>query len=209
MPILVPARNALVRRGLFVLLLATVTACDQRALFEQMIPKDDAAFGERVIAQLRARDFDAVEAVVDRTSPPAPLRRDLERLAAMFPAGDARSAKVVGALVQTVSDVRYADLTYEHEFADQWLVTAMRLRQTADGLRVQSLSITPYSAPQEELNAFALAGRTPRHYLMLAAAIAATLPSRCRWCFARVAATYSNRARSRRIRWRSSSSIHP
>jgi hypothetical protein len=110
------------------------SACDQRAAFERLVPKDDAAYGQRVVDQLRRHDYPAIENALnpDLKSRDA-VRPQLEQAAALFPAGAPRSVQVIGASINTVNDTRFVSLFYEYEFPDRWLVADIMFRQQVHG----------------------------------------------------------------------------
>jgi len=145
-------------------------ACDQKATFDRFVPKDDAAYGQRVLDQLRRRDFAAVENALNPAVKAAgAVRTQLEQAAAAFPAGAPKNIRVIGAFTNTdvINGTRLVSLTYEYEFPKQWLLANIVLRQEAGRRLIEGLHVQQTVASQEELNSFAAPGKRWGHYVVL------------------------------------------
>ena len=159
------------RRFALVLLSAVclTAACRQPASFEQMIPQEDVAFAKQLVATLREREYETIEAVLDPEVTAAQAQRPmLESMASLFPPGEAIDVRVIGAQVTQFNQQRTVVLVLEYRFpGKKWVVANVMLQQAGGRQLVRGFQATPASDSQAVLNRFTLAGKGPAHYLML------------------------------------------
>jgi hypothetical protein len=147
--------------------LATI-ACDYRAAFERFIPKEDAAFAIDVFEQLRRREFEAVEARLDKSVATVSARSQLEQVAAAFGAEPPQDVHVIGVSSNTINGtITYVNLTLEYRFSQGWLVAALALHRTGTVRTIDGLHVQPMSDSQEHLNRFTFSGKGLGNYVML------------------------------------------
>jgi hypothetical protein len=159
-----------------VILSLAVAACDQRAAFERLIPKDDAAFAIDTFDHIRRQEFEAVEARLETAATTAALRPQLQQVAAVFGTEPPEEVRVIGAFTNTVNGaITYVNLALEYRFAKRWLVATMALHRSGTTRTIDALRVQPTVDGQENLNRFKLSGKGMTHYAILAWAIVAPL----------------------------------
>lgn len=160
--------SMLIRTVAITMIALAAIACDYRAAFERLIPKDDAAFAIDVFEQLRRREFEAVEARLDKSVASASERSQLEQVAAVFGAEPPQGVRVIGASSNTVNGtITYVNLTLEYRFSRGWLVAAIALHRTGTVRTIDGLHVQPTSDSQEHLNRFTFSGKGLSNYVML------------------------------------------
>jgi hypothetical protein len=166
---------------LLALVLALV-GCDQKAAFERFIPKEEAALGQRVIAQIKAQDYAAVEAQLAPALQSPDLRQKLEETARLIPAGEPVSVQTVGARTNTThlsgaaSPVTTYGLTFEYQYKDSWSLADIVLERRDGKITVLGVHVLPPRTQSLEAeNAFTLAGKGALHYIVLTLAVAIPL----------------------------------
>ncbi|WP_295640325.1 hypothetical protein [uncultured Methylibium sp.] len=162
-------------RLLIPVLALVLSACDQEAMFEKFVPKEEAALAKQVIFQLTARDFASVEAQLDPSLRSPDLRSKLDEMAKQVPSGEPMSIRTVGAHTNTTNSITRFDLTFEYQYKDTWLVANAVLERRDGKVVVQGIHFTPRTRSLEAENAFTLAGKSALHYAVLALAVAIPL----------------------------------
>jgi len=160
---------------LILALVAQLTACDQEAMFDKFVPKEEAALAKRAIAQLAARDYASVEAQLNATLRTPDVRSKLEEMAKQLPSGEPKSIRTVGAHTHTTNSVIRYDLTFEYEYADAWLVANAVLERRDGQVTFQGLHFTPRTHSLLSENEFSFHGKGLLHYVVFALAIAVPL----------------------------------
>jgi hypothetical protein len=161
--------------ALIVLPVALLLGCDQEAMMEKFTPKEEAAYAKEVIGKLVAKDFAGVEAALAPRLQSAQLRAQLEEMARLVPAGQAKSVRTVGAHTMTTSSHTTFDLTFEYEYPEVWVVANAVVERRDGKVVVQGLHFTPNKQSLEEMNRFTFAGKGALHYIVFALAVAIPL----------------------------------
>lgn len=161
----------------FRLLLATLilllAACNQQALIDKFVPKEEADFSRRVITLLASGDITAVEQQLDPSLATDPTTRDkLQRVARDFPSGPPADVQVVGAQTMTSAQGRRYSLTFQCTYPGKWLLANVVLNRQADRLTVLGIHVQPLPDSLEKINGLSFAGKGVVHFLMLALTIA-------------------------------------
>jgi hypothetical protein len=151
--------------------LLAVAGCSQDALLQKFASAEDQATAKKYVNYLRAGQFAEIEAVADPRIRSPELRDTLERMAGLIPDGEPQSTRLVGAETMHGPDGTTKNLTFEYNFGDQWLLLNVATQQKANELTIVGLNVYPQARSLEEQNRFALAGKTPAQYLVLALAI--------------------------------------
>lgn len=159
---------------LMALTLALV-GCDQEAMFEKFVPKDEVTLAKQVIAQLTARDYAAVEVQLHSSLRSPDLRGKLEEMAARIPTAAPRVIRTVGVHTTSTNSVTTYDLTFEYEYQDTWLLANTVLERRDGKITLHGIYFTPRAQSLEAGNSFSIAGKGAVHYIVLALAIAIPL----------------------------------
>jgi len=153
----------------------TVVACSQEAMLERFASKDAQAAARARIEQLRSRDFDALEKDIDPTLRGPGLRSTLEKMAALIPAGQPSSVKLVGAHQFSGPDAHTTNLNFEYGFDNRWLLINVAMREKGGVTTLVGMHVSPIAGPLEEQSRFSLRDKTPTHYAVLASAVVVVL----------------------------------
>ncbi len=160
---------------LLLALVLPLAACDQQAMFDKSVPKEEAAFAKKAIAQLAARDYASVEAQLNPGLRTPSVRSKLEEMAKELPAAEPKSVRTVGAHTKTANPVTTYDLTFEYEYPDAWIVVNAVLERRDGNITVQGLHLTPRKQSLASENGFGFSGKGLPHYIVFALAIAVPL----------------------------------
>lgn len=159
----------------FALLAFLLAGCDQEAMFEKFIPKEESAIAKELIAKLAARDFAAVESRLDARLRNPDVRARLEQLASALPPGEPKSVRTVGANTMASGAITTYQLAYEYEYPDGWVLANATLERRDGQLTLQGIHFLPGKQSLAAMNRFTFDGKGPAHYLVFALAIAIPL----------------------------------
>ncbi len=149
------------------LCLLTLTACDQQAALESFVPQAESAQAKKFLAQLAARDFDAVEAQLDSSLRSPDVRAKLKEVAEQIPQGEPKSITTIGAYTHKVNQKTTFSLAYDYEYAESWLVANVVLVKVGETVGVSGVHLTPTRQSQKSLNEFRFTNKGVLHYVFL------------------------------------------
>ena len=159
------------RKLMTLLLVFALLGCDQQALFDKFVPKNEEAVAKEVIAELSAHDYPAVEAKLDKSVQSSEIRGKLEEIATLIPAENPKSVHTIGALTNRINAVTNYSLTFEYEYDEGWVVANVVMRRSGGGLTVTGIHVMPHKQSLEAQNAFSLAGKSWLHYIVFGLAV--------------------------------------
>jgi hypothetical protein len=149
--------------------------CDQRAIFDAMIPKEEAAAAREVVARIAAGDLAAVEAQLAPDLRTPDTRFKLQEVARVVPAGEPIDVQTVGAhTIRGPASTTY-NLTLEYRYPDSWLIANVVLAAGDGGFTLYGVQLTPRNRSLEAENAFTFVGKSPMHFAVFALAIVVPL----------------------------------
>jgi hypothetical protein len=158
-----------------VLLLGILAGCNQATLMKKVTPPEDEAAARRYVDLLRQNRFEQIEQDLDPVLKRPNLRDTLVTMAAMFPAQEPASAKVVGLRMFVGPDSRGTSITLEYEFPEKWLLVNVVKQNKGGVASVVGFHVTPVAESLEDLNRFTLANKSTSHYAILFLAVLAPL----------------------------------
>ncbi|MEJ6022565.1 hypothetical protein [Ramlibacter sp. PS4R-6] len=169
--------SACIQRTIAALLLPILllAGCDQDAMFEKLVPAEEAAAAKDVVAKLAARDFASIEPRLGPNLRNADARAKLEQMAGLIPAEKPKSVRTVGANTMRANSVTTYNLTFEYEYQGGWLLVATLLERRDGKLTLEGLHLVPNRQSLAVANAFTFEGKGPLHYVVFALAIAIPL----------------------------------
>jgi hypothetical protein len=165
----------LFQHAFFLTLLILLAGCDQQAMFEKFIPKEEAAIAKQLLSQLAAKDYATIERQLDPSVQSPSVRGTLEKMAALFPAEQAKSVGTVGSNTSTVKGLTTYNLTFEHQYSSMWLLTNVVLQRRDGHVTVLGLHAYPMKQSLKEVNRFTFEGKSPIHYIVFALIVAVPL----------------------------------
>ncbi len=164
------------RRTLLILLVSIfIVACDQQAIFNKLVPKDEAAFAERYLQQLADGDLDAVEAKLDPRIVSPEIRAELAFMSESFPKTKPINVKLVGSNTRTTDEFWHAQFTFEYEYLGQWLLAGVAMHREGPDLLIGGVNVERIPDSVENIHRFTFRDKTPVHYNVLLAAGAVVL----------------------------------
>lgn len=149
----------------------TLVGCDQQAIFDKLIPENEAEYSKNYLALFPVHDFDAIEAKTDPKLKDSTLRAKLVQIADMFPPDKPKDIRVVGANTFTNSTSSKFNLTFQYEYPTKWLLANVVLEKTGDMLVVTGVNVQPLKDSLENINRFTFDGKSIGHYMVFLAAI--------------------------------------
>jgi hypothetical protein len=165
----------MVRHILLSLLALLLASCDQDAMFERFVPKEEADLAKEVIAKLAARDFAAVESRLGTKLVTPDVREKLQKMAGALPRGEPKSVRTVGANFNKSSASTTYNLTFEYEYQAGWVVANVVLERRGEQLTLQGIHFLPNQQSLATANRFTFEGKGVAHYIVFALAIAIPL----------------------------------
>lgn len=157
----------------FLFLSFLLAGCDQAAFIDKLATQEEQAFARQQVERLRTRQFEAIEAALDERLRNPALRGTLEKMAAMVPAGEPRSVRIVGAQKHYRDGVTTLGATIEYEFPSGWLLAQVLVAERDGKRTVTGFNVYPRTQSLAEEHRFGLSGKSAVHYGFLAAAFAA------------------------------------
>lgn len=167
---------AAMRRRTVLLCLAWCTAlagCSLEAWIGLVATPDEQARARSLVDQLRARDYAAIERALREDLRTPELRKTLETMAAVVPAGEPRSVTIVSAHKNTAPGVTWLTLRTEYEFATGWMLATVTTEMRDGARSITSFHVSPMEQSLVAQRSFGLAGKSLMQYGVLAAALAA------------------------------------
>ena len=153
----------LIRAAALLVLACTLAGCTP----PKFASAQEEATAQAWIAELRARHFDVITRAVDPSLQVDNLPELLEQMAAAIPAGTPSSVKLVGDNHLRSSDGYLVNLSYEYDYAGQWILANVAIR-SRDGVdRIVGLSTVRIPESLEAHNRFTLVGKPAVCYAVL------------------------------------------
>lgn len=108
---------------------ASLGGCSYRTMLEKMAPKDEVEFARARLDELRAGRLDQLEAHLDFDASKPGTRAELERMRQYYPAAEPRSVDLIGSNVGRGPGWWTANLSFQYEFQDAWMVANVVLHR--------------------------------------------------------------------------------
>src|SRR5215470_1209374 len=172
-----PGRNRMIRYVDLAVVACCLglAGCSQASLMKRFTPAADEAISRKYVDLLRQQQFAQIECDLDPSLVDSNVQAMLTQMAALFPPGDPKSAKVVGAHVFRDSELSRTNITLEYEFPSQWLLVDITSQRKEDSFRIVGFHVNPISDSLENINKFTLIGKGPGQYSVLVLAVLASV----------------------------------
>jgi hypothetical protein len=168
----------LVSVGLSILFLAGLAGCNQANLMATITPPEDEAIARAYTDDLRQNRLDRIEHDLDPGLKDSNTHGTLASMAAMFPAQEPLSAKVVG-FRGFFGNIKRTEITLEYEFPQKWLLVEVAMQKSGEVTTITGFHITPIADSLENLNRFTLVGKGTTQYAVLLFAVLTPLFTLC------------------------------
>lgn len=143
-----------------------------RNSMNKMAPDDDEALAKECLTALRNGDFEIVKTHLDPQIIKPNIESDLTKISKIFAHGEPIAIELVGCNVFSSSEKRRTSLTYQYQFPDAWVLAAVTIDTSGESKTLMGVNVNPLPKPLGELNAFTLSGKSVKHYILLALAVA-------------------------------------
>ena len=167
-------RSILASIGLVGLFLAVLSGCNQATIMKKITPQEDEAITRRYVDDLRQSRLDQIEQDLDPGLKDPNTHGTFSSMAAMFPAQEPVSTKVVG-FRSFLGSVRRTAITLEYEFPQKWLLAEVVTQKSGGVTTIVGFHVTPIADSLENLNRFTLVGKGAAQYAILSLAVLAPL----------------------------------
>jgi hypothetical protein len=145
--------------------------CDQAALIKKFTPPEDESFARSYVDSLRQGKFDEITRNLDPSVANLNIQGKLAEMAALIPAENPMSVKVVGVNLSRTKEYRTTTITLEYQFPSKWLLVEVVTQRGGRAFSVVGFHVTPISDSVENLNRFTLVGKSFVQYSILILAI--------------------------------------
>jgi hypothetical protein len=144
-----------------------LTGCGIPASPGEFNKTPEAQFLRGVVDKIAAREFGAVESLLDRGSAEQDTQARLERIAAALPKGPVLAVEPVAWHVfQAAPGKRAATIAAQYTYeSSQWVLVSANLKGDSGNFRIVGFTIEPLPAPMAQLNAFTFKGKSIKHYV--------------------------------------------
>jgi hypothetical protein len=147
-----------------------LSACSREDMLQRFSSPSEQAEARAWIDKLRARDYAAIEHAMDDGLKDDKLHSALEAMAALIPAQEPSSVKLVGAELNFSGGARIVNSTFEYEFARKWFLINVAMKEQGKARTIVGFHLQAEEASIESQNRFSLAGKSLLHYCVLGAA---------------------------------------
>ena len=146
--------------------------CSQQELLETFTPKAEVEFAKNYFALFQSEDYEAIEKSLDVSLKNADLRGRLEQITTIFPKESPQNIDIVGSRTFTMGEKWQANLTFQYEFSQDWVIAAIVLERVGGGaLIVKGVNVYPIEDSLQNINKFSLNDKPVIHYIFLALAV--------------------------------------
>lgn len=149
------------------LISVVLNGCDQASLMKKMTPQEDKAIATNYIELLRQGKFDQIEKDLDPSIRSSDIRETLSKMANLIPATNPESVKVVGSQITSGPSWRTANITFEYQFSEKWLLINVATQKKNEASTIVGFNVNPIPDSLERINKFTLTGKGLTHYMTL------------------------------------------
>jgi hypothetical protein len=154
---------------------ASLVGCNQEALVKFWTPPEAESTARSYVDLLRQGQFDQIERDLDPSIVDPNLPDTLAKMAAIFPAGDPQSIKVVGVNTEVGVNISHPQntsrITLEYQFPNKWLLVSVATEKKGGFFSIVDFHVTPIPDSLENLNKFTLVGKSTVQYSILILAV--------------------------------------
>jgi hypothetical protein len=156
---------------LAVSLLLIPAGCDRASMMRKLTPPEAESAARNYVNLLRQHKFEQIEKNLDPNIEDPATDDKFAQMAAIFPAGEPLSTKVVGLNVIHGPGATTTSIVLEYEFPGKWLLANVVTKRTADATSITGFFVNPMSDSLENQNRFMLTGKGAVQYALLLLAV--------------------------------------
>ncbi len=152
-----------------------IFGCDQAKVMKILTPPEAESNARYYVDLLRQGKFDQIKSALDPSAVDPNLRDELTQMAALFPAENPESVKVVGVDVSNGQDLSKTEITLEYQFPSKWLLVSFATQNTRAMSGIVKFRVIPTADSLENLHKFTLVGKSAVQYSILMLAVCSAL----------------------------------
>jgi hypothetical protein len=137
----------------------------------KMAPDDDEALAKECLTALRNGDYEYVKKHLDPQIVRPGVESDLTKITKILAQGEPIAMELVGCNVFSSSEKRRTNLTYQYQFANAWVLSAVTIDTSGENKSLMGVNVNPIPKSLGELNAFTLSGKNIKHYILIVIAV--------------------------------------
>jgi hypothetical protein len=164
---------------LLVFLGLLLAGCDQKALLQKIVPKDDDAFARRFFDAVRTGDYTAADQMLVPSLRDAKSESGLREINHVLAHGEPVSVEIIGCHLFTNATsqgtTRTTNLSYQIHFPDAWAAGNIAVGHQGGATAVVDSHFQSIPDSLEVLNRFTFADKSLVHYLVFAMCLAVPL----------------------------------
>ena len=154
---------------------ASLVGCNQATFVKSWTPPNAESTARGYVDLLRQGQFDQIERDLDPSIVDSNLRDTLAKMAAIFPAGNPQSIKVVGVNTDVGVNIPHrqdtSKITLEYQFPNKWLLVNIATEKKRGFSSIVDFHVTPIPDSLENRNKFTLVGKSAIQYSILILAV--------------------------------------
>lgn len=155
------------RRLLIAICLFVLAGCDNEEVLSRLIPQEEVEFAKAHLALYPLENYDEILEQLDPRIVDDETRAKLEQVAAVFPKVSPTEILTVGSHTIVSNGAWSANLTFQYEFPEQYVIAAVHLEKQGDRLVIGGVNVQPLENSLQEINAFHVNGRGVLGYVFL------------------------------------------
>ncbi len=144
-----------------------IIGCSQQSMIDKIAPAEDKDRAIFYINLLKQKRIDEINDKIDKSIKNKDTKSSLLYMANLIPNESEKSLKVVGANISP----GYANISFEYEFANRWLLINVATKKTKDDFSIIGIGVNQIDNSLEVINKFTLLGKTFIHYALLFLAV--------------------------------------
>ena len=150
---------------------------DEKEMIRKFTPRDDDQFARQFVELIRQARYDEAAPMLEPAVAEKAGADGLTQLHRIVDHGDPIGVELIGVNTgffkpwDNSGSSRQANLVYQIQFPDAWVVATIVVRSNAQGRQIVSAFFQPVRDNLQELNRFTLSNKSPRHYVFLAGVI--------------------------------------
>jgi hypothetical protein len=158
---------------IWILVLIILSGCNQNGegLLRQFTPPEDEASATNYISLLRQGGFEHIQKDMDSSMTNAETHDMLVKMAALIPAQEPISVKIIGAQQFNSDEIYKINLSFEYQFPTNWILINVALQRKAGITTIWGFHVRLIPDSLEHLNGFKLTGKNVFQYAIFGLAI--------------------------------------
>ena len=152
-----------------------LVGCERDIARKIVSSPEDELIVSSYVDLLRQGQYEQIESNLDSSLVDSNIRDTLGKMAALFPAENPQSIKLVGLDVSHGQENPTRNITLEYQFPSKWLLVNIAIERKGDVSKVVGFHVNLIPDSLENLNKFTLVRKSGIQYLILTSAVCSLL----------------------------------